>query len=99
MSIVSKIVKVKCNGLNQYYWYLNINNITKELLKQNFKTFLYIPVYFFFIIVGCMPGYTGVNCTSSCPYPYYGEDCQKTCNCGMNLCDVSIGCIGLTKGN
>uniref|UniRef100_A0A8W8JIB5 Uncharacterized protein n=1 Tax=Magallana gigas TaxID=29159 RepID=A0A8W8JIB5_MAGGI len=41
----------------------------------------------------CMPGYGGVNCSSLCPYPYYGFNCQRTCNCSRNLCDVSTGCI------
>lgn len=39
-----------------------------------------------------MPGYTGVNCSASCPYPYYGVDCQRTCNCKRDRCDVSTGC-------
>lgn len=45
-----------------------------------------------------MPGYTGVNCSSSCPYPYYGVDCQRTCKCSRDKCDVSTGCNSLTTG-
>lgn len=45
-----------------------------------------------------MPGYTRENCTSPCPYPYYGEKCQRTCNCSRDVCDVSTGCISLTTG-
>lgn len=45
-----------------------------------------------------MPGYTGINCTSLCPYPQYGVDCQRSCNCNKDLCDVSTGCIGPTTG-
>nr|XP_034333563.1 multiple epidermal growth factor-like domains protein 10 isoform X2 [Crassostrea gigas] len=41
----------------------------------------------------CISGYGEVNCSSPCPYPYYGVGCQKTCNCSRNLCDVSMGCI------
>lgn len=44
----------------------------------------------------CMPGYSGVNCSLKCPYPYYGTDCQRTCKCSRDLCDVSTGCIDLT---
>nr|XP_034316682.1 multiple epidermal growth factor-like domains protein 10 [Crassostrea gigas] len=44
----------------------------------------------------CMPGYTGVNCSSSCPYPYYGVDCQRTCKCSRDKCEVSTGCNSLT---
>lgn len=45
-----------------------------------------------------MPGYHGINCTTLCPYPQYGVDCQGTCNCSINLCDFSFGCIGSTTG-
>lgn len=45
-----------------------------------------------------MPGYNGINCTSFCPYPQYGQDCQGSCDCTKDLCDVSIGCIGSTTG-
>lgn len=44
----------------------------------------------------CMPGYTRENCSSPCPYPQYGVDCQITCNCSRDLCDISTGCISLT---
>ncbi|XP_052708338.1 platelet endothelial aggregation receptor 1-like [Crassostrea angulata] len=46
----------------------------------------------------CMPGITGVNCSSLCPYPYYGVDCQRKCNCSRNLCNVSTGCIRIVTG-
>lgn len=45
-----------------------------------------------------MPGYSGVNCSSLCPYPYYGEDCQRTCICSRDLCNVSTGCIRIVTG-
>lgn len=47
---------------------------------------------FFRIFVACMPGFIGMNCSVSCPYPYYGVECQRRCNCSRVLCDVSIGC-------
>lgn len=40
----------------------------------------------------CMPGYVGLNCTSTCPHPTYGERCQGYCNCSNETCDVSTGC-------
>lgn len=43
-----------------------------------------------------MPGYTGENCLTPCPYPYYGVDCQKECKCSNGSCDISTGCISLT---
>lgn len=45
-----------------------------------------------------MPGYTGENCLTPCPYPYYGVDCQKECKCSNGSCDISTGCISLTTG-
>lgn len=46
-----------------------------------------------------MPGYTGMNCSTQCPYPSYGRNCQEVCNCDSNQCDVSIGCKNRTSGN
>lgn len=45
-----------------------------------------------------MPGYNGENCSLTCPYPYYGVDCQRTCNCSRDLCDSSTGCIAPITG-
>lgn len=42
----------------------------------------------------CMPGYIGLNCTTNCPYPSYGERCQGYCDCEYDTCDVSTGCNG-----
>lgn len=50
------------------------------------------------IFAGCMPGYNGINCALLCPYPQYGVDCQMSCNCIKDLCDVSTGCIDPTTG-
>lgn len=52
-----------------------------------------------FSIVERMSGYSGVNCSSLCPYPYYGKDCQRKCDCSRELCNVSTGCIVGLKGN
>lgn len=43
-----------------------------------------------------MQGYTGANCTTQCPYPSYGDACQGTCNCSIDICDMSWGCRTLT---
>lgn len=51
------------------------------------------------LILGCIPGYSGINCTSLCPYPQYGVDCQRECNCSKDMCDVSTGCQQITTGN
>lgn len=41
----------------------------------------------------CMAGYIGRNCTSECPFPFYGIECQQKCNCNHSLCNISTGCI------
>uniref|UniRef100_K1P6M1 Uncharacterized protein n=1 Tax=Magallana gigas TaxID=29159 RepID=K1P6M1_MAGGI len=45
-----------------------------------------------------MPGYSGLNCTTSCPYPLYGYRCQGYCDCSNDTCDISTGCRTLTTG-
>lgn len=45
-----------------------------------------------------MPGYTGLNCATKCPYPTYGNRCQGHCYCNNDTCDVFTGCISLTTG-
>lgn len=45
-----------------------------------------------------MPGYSGLNCTTKCPYPLYGYRCQGFCNCSNYTCDVSTGCRTITSG-
>uniref|UniRef100_A0A8W8MRW4 Uncharacterized protein n=1 Tax=Magallana gigas TaxID=29159 RepID=A0A8W8MRW4_MAGGI len=45
----------------------------------------------------CMPGYSGLNCTTSCPYPSYGYRCQGNCDCSNDMCNVSTGCRTITS--
>lgn len=45
----------------------------------------------------CVPGYNGANCSISCPYPYYGNQCQRKCICIKDLCDVTSGCQHVTR--
>lgn len=40
----------------------------------------------------CIQRYTGANCTTQCPYPTYGEECQETCNCSVDICDRFWAC-------
>lgn len=44
------------------------------------------------MLLECSIGYTGINCKEQCPYPTYGEICQKICKCESTLCDFSTGC-------
>lgn len=45
-----------------------------------------------------MQGLSGENCSTPCPYPTYGNDCQNLCNCSKDLCDVSTGCQRFATG-
>ncbi|XP_062587008.1 cell death abnormality protein 1-like [Saccostrea cucullata] len=40
----------------------------------------------------CLPGYSGDYCSQSCPYPFYGDECQGKCDCDNEACNVSTGC-------
>ncbi|XP_056016989.1 protein draper-like [Ostrea edulis] len=46
--------------------------------------------------VECSLGFTGVNCSLQCKYPYFGKGCHGICNCSNTTCDPGIGCP--TKG-
>lgn len=59
-------------------------------------TCIYLSIYLLFL--ACMQGFTGDNCSSRCPYPTYGRDCQELCNCSKDMCDVSTGCQSFTTG-
>lgn len=45
-----------------------------------------------------MQGFSGENCSSTCPYPTYGRGCQELCNCSKDICDVFTGCQSFTTG-
>lgn len=34
----------------------------------------------------------------TCPYPFFGKECQMQCNCSKDLCDISTGCPIETTG-
>lgn len=45
-----------------------------------------------------MPGYSGINCSTAYPYPAYGHNCQRVCDCDEDICDLSTRCIQITAG-
>lgn len=45
-----------------------------------------------------MPGYSGINCSTACPYPAYGHNCQGVCDCDEDMCNVSTGCEQIITG-
>lgn len=55
-----------------------------------------IILFILYFNVECKPGYTGLNCIITCPYPTYGDRCQGYCDCSKDKCDVSTGCRSLT---
>ncbi|XP_062599378.1 uncharacterized protein LOC134260867 [Saccostrea cucullata] len=42
--------------------------------------------------IKCTDGFIGPNCVVSCPYPAYGFQCQKECECTEDFCNVTTGC-------
>lgn len=57
-----------------------------------------LKIFYSLSFLACMEGFIGGNCSDLCPYPYYGQECQKRCNCSKDMCDVSIGCTGFDTG-
>lgn len=49
------------------------------------------------LFLACGKGYNGTNCSMTCPYPTYGQNCQSNCNCIFKDCDHRNGC-NRTKG-
>lgn len=45
----------------------------------------------------CNIGFLGINCSSPCRYPSYGNNCQSGCNCLKNYCHPATGCKGTCK--
>lgn len=85
----------------EFIYNLLFDSLVKIENIYNSQQMFYIKIRYSavnFNLIGCMPGYNGVNCSLSCPYPYYGVTCQRTCNCSRELCDVSTGCTSLNTG-
>nr|XP_022294822.1 multiple epidermal growth factor-like domains protein 10 [Crassostrea virginica] len=53
----------------------------------------------------CSIGFQGPNCSLTCPFPYYGKDCQSICLCSKSLCSHVDGCntankdLSMTQGS
>ena len=68
-----------------------------ESLREKLNNFISIHFQYFFLL-GCPPGYVGLNCTLQCPYPTYGFRCSGRCECDKDSCDFSTGCRHITTG-
>uniref|UniRef100_A0A8W8JCL2 Uncharacterized protein n=1 Tax=Magallana gigas TaxID=29159 RepID=A0A8W8JCL2_MAGGI len=44
------------------------------------------------LLIECIPGYFGPNCSQLCRYPFYGRGCQSRCLCDVSDCDYVQGC-------
>ena len=67
-----------------------------QLINKN--QILLMKILFELFLLECKTGYIGPNCTAACPYPYYGENCLKQCQCKEHSCDHSAGCTTPTTG-
>lgn len=72
-----------------------------DICKVPQQTFIYLisqrcfPNNFFSFNVSyeeCDPGYYWINCSKTCEYPYFGQQCEQSCSCEKHLCNVMIGC-------
>ncbi|XP_061192246.1 uncharacterized protein LOC133200471 [Saccostrea echinata] len=43
--------------------------------------------------IKCSIGYFDVYCNRTCPYPYYGIDCDEKCQCEQQTCNFITGCL------
>lgn len=59
----------------------------QTLLMKNLKP----KPFVFSVKIGCISGYIGKNCRSTCAYPYYGVDFQGQCDCDEESRDFSTG--------
>lgn len=44
------------------------------------------------LLIECPSGYYKSNCSETCVFPSFGDDCQNICNCDLSLCDHIFGC-------
>lgn len=70
----------KCKYLNKllFVWFL--------------KHIFIIIILFNVSCKECDPGYYWINCSKTCEYPYFGQQCAQNCSCEKHLCNVMIGC-------
>lgn len=40
----------------------------------------------------CPLGYHSFNCSETCKFPTFGDDCQYICDCSIDLCSHRFGC-------
>lgn len=66
----------------------------QTLLMKNLKQ----KPFVFSVKIGCISGFIGKNCRSTCAYPYYGVDFQGQSDCDEESRDFFIGYTNITKG-
>lgn len=91
--VLPGIIRTKNVSVSRFLYI--INNLVPDFSSWSLIFYKYISLF----VLVCMQGFSGENCLSSCPYPTYGNDCQKLCNCSKDMCDVSTGCQQITTGS
>lgn len=64
-------------------WHSKLQN---NIIQHNYVTIYYYSEW--------LPGYFGINCSSRCVYPHYGQSCHSMCDCNVTDCDRVTGCQG-----
>ncbi|XP_048769952.2 uncharacterized protein LOC125676099 isoform X1 [Ostrea edulis] len=82
-------VKMKCLPLlmmfcvYEYFHFIN----TQKTCPENYRFSVSKEK-----CIECEDGYLGLNCSLSCRFPSYGDDCQSLCQCRLELCSHISGC-------
>lgn len=95
VQVLPGIVRIKNVSVSRSLYI--IKNLVPYLVSWNLILYTYISL-FMYLFLECMQGFSGENCSSTCPYLTYGRDCQELCNCSKDICDVFTGCQRFTTG-
>lgn len=92
--MISKCYIIESCVFNLHAFYLLGMFQIKDFMNLNFKIKKKnAPTTFVFL--GCNNGFFGPLCSQKCPYPSFGKECQKICNCDNKTCDHRQGCKGM----
>lgn len=54
---------------------------------------IHVDVQIMPLFLACLDGFIGEECKTPCPYPTYGKNCDFSCDCKEEYCNVSMGCL------
>lgn len=76
----------KCIGISKiHFFFMSLYIIELNNFVQN-----NILRYISHLV--CPDGWFSDNCSSECPFPYYGHLCTSTCDCDNETCNHVTGC-------